>query len=111
MTQTFKHTWQLQPRDTTNETYPYPVSCKKRSTVRCEITMTDQNKIAILQSNPTGISVAEQTLLNKYFNDLKPDFVALNESKIALPQDYFNNYRTFSQNQNTNIGGVSLPTN
>ena len=70
--------------------------------------MSDCNNISIMQLNLTGISAAKQTLLNKYFNDLKPDFVALNETKRALPHDYFNNYRTFSQHQNTYSGGVSL---
>ena len=64
----------------TKETYPYPVSCKKRSTLQNGITMTDGNKIAILQLNLIGISVANQILLIKYFNDLKLDFVALNET-------------------------------
>ena len=65
--------------------------------------MTDENQFAILQLNLTGISVAKQTLLNKFFNDLKPDFVSLNETNCALPHGYFNNYRTFSQHKTQKV--------
>ena len=52
--------------------------------------------------------IGRQAKCIKCFNDLKPDFVALNVTKSALPHDYFNNYRTFSEHQNTNSGGVAL---
>ena len=59
--------------------------------------MANRNYITVLQLNPTGLSNAKQLLLNKYLEDQKPDFVALNETKKQVPENVFTNYRTFSR--------------
>ena len=54
------------------------------------------------------MSFAKQLLLNKYIDDAGADFIALNETKKELPENFFINHRTFSQQQTHNQGGVSL---
>ena len=70
--------------------------------------MANKNYANILQLNVTGMSSAKQVLLNKYIDDAGADFIALNETKKELPEDFFINHRTFSQQQTHNQGGVSL---
>ena len=70
--------------------------------------MANRNSITVLQLNPTGLSNAKQLLLNKYLEDQKPDFVALNETKKQVPENFFTNYRTFSRCRGLNQRGVSL---
>ena len=50
--------------------------------------MADRNSITVLQLNPTGLSNAKQILLNKYFEEQKPDFVAFNETKKKVLEDF-----------------------
>ena len=46
--------------------------------------------------------------LKTYVSDLKLGFVTLIETKSELPNDYFNNYSTFWQHQDTHCGLVSF---
>ena len=70
--------------------------------------MANKNYANILQLNVTGMSSAKQVLLNKYIDDAAADIIALNETKKELPEDFFLNHRSFSQQQTHNQGGVSL---
>ena len=66
--------------------------------------MANKNYANILQLNVTGMSSAKQLLLNKYIDDAGADFIALNETKKELPETFFINHRTFSQQQTHNQG-------
>ena len=103
---TVKHTSTMQGKSTTKETFPF------RDTYKIDLSsipvMTNKNSITALQLNPTGLSNAKQLLLNKYLEDQKPDFVALNETKKQIPENFFTNYRTFSRCIGQNQRGVSL---
>ena len=96
----------MQGKSITNETFHLRSTYKKElSSIQV---MANRNSITVLQLNPTGLSNAKQLLLNKHLEDQKPDFVALNETKKQVPENFFTNYRTFSRCRWLNQRGVSL---
>ena len=68
-------------------------------------------KVSFMQIISSGLPNAKRTVLEKYIDDMKPDFISLNETKQRIPHDIFKNYRTFSHNQQAPHVGVacSLP--
>ena len=69
--------------------------------------MANRNSITVLQLNPTGLSNAKQLLLNKNLADQKPEFVALNQTKKQVPENFLTNYCTFSRCRGQNQRRVS----
>ena len=72
--------------------------------------MADKIYANILQLNVTGMSSAKQVLLNNNIDDAGADFIALNETKKELPEDFYINYRSFSQQQTQPRRSLSLTT-
>ena len=96
----------MQGKSITKETFTFRSTYKKElSSIQV---MTNRNSTTVLQLNPTGLSNAKQLLLNKYFEDQKPDFVVLNETKKQVPENFCTNYRTFLRCRGLNQRGVSL---
>ena len=93
-------------KDYQQRTFPFRSTYKKN--LSSIPVMANRNSITVLQLYPTGLSNAKQLLLNKYLDDQKPDFVAMNEPKKQVPENIFTNYRTFSRRRGQNQRGVSL---
>ena len=96
----------MQGKSISKEAFPFRSTYKKDlSSIQV---MANRNSITVLQLNSTGLSNAKQLLLNKYLEDQKPDFVALNGTKKHVPKNVFTNYRIFSRCRGLNQRGVSL---
>ena len=70
--------------------------------------MAKVKKLSFMQLNSSGLSNAKQTVLENYINDMKLDFISLNEIKQKVLHDIFKIYRTFSHHQQAHHGGVAL---
>ena len=70
--------------------------------------MVEVKKLSFVQLNSSGLSNAKQIALEKYVDDMKPDFITLNETKQGISHDIFKNYWTFSHHQLAHHGGVAL---
>ena len=96
----------MQGKSITKKLLPFRGTFKKDL---CSIpVIADRNSITVLQLNPTGLSNAKQLPLNKFLKDQKPDFVALDETKKQVPENFFTKNRTFSRCRGQNQRGVSL---
>ena len=76
--------------------------------VDCSFTAVQLTVLLKLQLNTTGLSNAKQLLLNRSLKDQKLDFVALNETKKQVPENFLTNYWTLSRCRGQNQRGVSL---
>ena len=70
--------------------------------------MAKVKKLSFMQLKYSGLSNAKRTVLEKYIDDMKPDFISLNETKQRIPHDSFKNYRMFSHHQQAHHGGLAL---
>ena len=88
----------MQGKSITKETFPFRGTYKK-----------DLSSIPVMSNrNSYYCTAAKQLLPNKYLEDQKPDFVALNETKKQVAENFFTNYRTFSRCRGQNQRGVPL---
>ena len=70
--------------------------------------MVEVKKLSFMQLNSSELSNAKRTVLEKYIDGKKPDFITLNETKQRFQHDIFKNYRTFLNHQQAHHGEVAL---
>ena len=96
----------MRPKSTNNVTYPFHVSFKRRLTQWRG--MAKVKKFSSMQLFSSGLSPAKRTVLEKYIDDIDPDFITLTETKQRIPHDIFKNYPTFSHHQQAHHDVVAL---
>ena len=70
--------------------------------------MAELQKFSIMSLNSSGLSNAKRIALEKNIDDMKPDFISLNETEQWISHDFFKTYRMFSHHQLPHHGGVAL---